>query len=150
MVIPKIPTEKVSHYMESEQPLLELQKVKRGSIGQFFAKALIVAGVTLTSFWLAVAYLNSVIDQRMEYIDNRIQAIGSTVQAIGTTKIGGRAFWLKVEDELEKRASDKDDLIPEKKRKILAEIRSISDRWRPFIFDILSTVKGEPVDPAKQ
>ena len=49
------------------------------------------------------------------------------------TSLGGRQFWTKLESELDKLADPRTDLPPEKKAKILSQIKAISDRWRPFL-----------------
>jgi len=64
------------------------------------------------------------------------------------SKIGGRAFWTRLEDEIERQADPRLELSPEKKQKLLAQIRTISDRWRPFILELVSTADAN--QPAKR
>jgi len=59
---------------------------------------------------------------------------------------GGSAFWARMEGNLAKMADPKTDLPPEKKEKILADIRAIVARWRPFVAEIapLFSDQGPP------
>jgi hypothetical protein len=51
---------------------------------------------------------------------------------------------------LENQADPQSDLSPEKKQKLLAQIRTLSDRWRPFIQEALSDFSSDIKEPAKQ
>ena len=56
---------------------------------------------------------------------------------------GGSEFWSKVEDGLEGLADPSNDLPPEKKARQLKEIRTVVDRWRPFVTEILAILIPE-------
>src|SRR5215831_16282531 len=52
------------------------------------------------------------------------------------TKVGGAQFWAKVQGDLERAADPGHDIPPEKKRKLLAQIHVLVERWRPFMAEI--------------
>ena len=111
---------------------------------QFAIKTAIVAVAVV----LSITYLISYVDELAQI---RIQEFrATTVQELrAATRFGGREFWTKIEHEIERMAAPESDLPPEKKKKILAEIKVISDRWRPFVSE-LSTVVGSSGDPGKR
>jgi hypothetical protein len=53
--------------------------------------------------------------------------------ALARNTIGGKAFWSKVETELDRAADPASDLRPEEKKKLIHDVRVIVARWRPFI-----------------
>lgn len=57
------------------------------------------------------------------------------------SKIGGAQFWARVEKGLDQLADPKSEMPEEKRQKILASIRAISERWWPFVAAAL------PADP---
>jgi hypothetical protein len=57
--------------------------------------------------------------------------IMSTVQD-RFSSMGGPNFWLSLESQLDKLARQP-DLPPEKKQKLIADIRAISAKYRPYI-----------------
>jgi hypothetical protein len=64
--------------------------------------------------------------------------VSSKVEELAVLK-GGRVFWETVENKLYKLA-DEPDLPEPKKAKIIAALRKISDRYRPY----LDAVEGTP------
>jgi hypothetical protein len=40
-------------------------------------------------------------------------------------------------------ADPRTDLSPEKKQKILSQIKIVSDRWRPFLTEAAAAIEGE-------
>ena len=122
--------------MEPEKTPSGPIKSTANPIRSFAIKTVIITVAIL----VVVSYVDNIIDQRIEQIHT---SIGSA------TKIGGRDFWTKLELELENQADPKSDISPEKKRKIIAEIRTISDRWRPFVSEIRSAVVGDGEASAK-
>jgi hypothetical protein len=98
-----------------------------GGIGQFIIKTCIVAIVISASSIFVVDWI----------IDSLEDSTGRTLanfqaQAAHTT-IGGRQFWTKIENELDSVADPSSDLAPEKKQKLINDVRVIVARWRPFI-----------------
>jgi hypothetical protein len=69
---------------------------------------------------------------------SRIDAtIDKTIYAVKTHgKIGGSQFWSKIESELQRAAAADNNLTPEKQERLLANIRSIVARVRPFASEI--------------
>jgi hypothetical protein len=111
-------------------------------IKQFIIKTAIVSGAIILTFagslWIADGYVQGYLEQ-----------LQSTIQTTSQVKIGGHQFWSKIEDELDKQADPGSDLTPETKQKLLADIRILADRWRPFIQAALSVVPKDATEPAK-
>jgi len=59
----------------------------------------------------------------------------------------GRAFWTKVEKELDRAADPGTDLPPAKKQKIVHDLRVIVARWRPLL-DAVQEGLSKPAEPA--
>jgi hypothetical protein len=105
-----------------------------GPIGQFALKTAIVAVAIVLSAWIMLDVLEGFATRRMEQLETAMRS---------ATVIGGRQFWTKLEDELDKLADPRTDISPEKKRKILSQIKVISDRWRPFLSEAASAISGD-------
>ena len=116
--------------MESEKQPPERVNSTDRPIRQFAIKI----GIVIMAIIVVVSYLDNIIAERIVQIQT---TIGSA------TKIGGREFWARLERELENQADPRSDLSPEKKQKIIAQIRIISDRWRPFVSEVRSAVVGD-------
>jgi hypothetical protein len=114
--------------------------MRRGPIGQFAIKTVIVAGAIVVSAWVMLDLLDDFADRRMQQLERTMRS---------ATSLGGRQFWTKLENQLEQLADPKSDLPPEKKQKILAEIKVISERWRPFLMEAAAAIEGETKQPAK-
>ena len=112
-----------------------------GSIGQFAIRTAIVVAAVIITFGVALLLVDS-------FVEARIEQLQATIKA--STKIGGKQFWSKIEEELEKQSDTKADLSPEKKQKLLAEIRVLSNRWRPFIQEVITVASPDAKEPAKQ
>jgi hypothetical protein len=67
-------------------------------------------------------------------------SLQGVVSDIKTIKIGGEAFWSHVEGEIDRMASPQSDLPEKKKEKLLAEIRAIGVKWRPFLVELRSVL----------
>jgi hypothetical protein len=103
-----------------------------GPLGQFVFKTAIVAGAILLSAWIMLDMLDDFATRRMQQLDTTIRSA-----------FGGRQFWTKLEDELDRLADPRNDLSPEKKQKILSQIKIISTRWRPFLVETRASILGE-------
>src|SRR5262245_51958928 len=110
-------------------------------IAQFAIKTVIVCAAIVVSGIVLLDYLDDFITRRVEQMETRIKPL---------TSIGGTQFWSKLERELENQADPSSDISPEKKRKILSQIRTISDRWRPFLSEAASTIAGDAGAPPRQ
>jgi hypothetical protein len=54
---------------------------------------------------------------------------------------GGPQFWGKIEQQLDRAADVSSDLPPEKKQKLINDVRVIVARWRPFIDAVQSEMQ---------
>jgi len=107
-----------------------------GPLGQFVFKTAVVAGAILLSAWIMLDMLDDFASRRMQQLDTTIRSA-----------FGGRQFWTKLEDELDRLADPRSDLSPEKKQKILSQIKIVSERWRPFLVEARSAIVGEDNAP---
>jgi hypothetical protein len=114
--------------MESEPATVAPPQETGTPIISFLFKTVIVAGAVIA----VLAFVNSMAEKRIVQIK---ETFGH---------VGGRAFWTKLEDQLDSLADPKSDLKPEKKQKILMQIRVISERWRPFIDEAVGSLSGPP------
>jgi hypothetical protein len=64
------------------------------------------------------------------------------------TKVGGSEFWKKVEQEIDRAGDPGQAISPEKKQKILSELRAITAEWKPFMTEAYSIVTETPSQPA--
>jgi hypothetical protein len=109
-------------------------ELRLGPIAQFALKTAIVAVAIVLSAWIMLDVLEGFVTRRMEQLETTIRS---------ATVIGGRQFWTKLEEELDKIADPRTDISPEKKRKILSQIKVISDRWRPFLSEAAASIAGD-------
>lgn len=58
-------------------------------------------------------------------------------------KLGGSAFWSGLERELEKAASPDRAMPPEKREKLLRDIRAVTAQWRPFVAEVSNAFAGD-------
>ena len=98
----------------------------RSDLRQFALKAGIVA-VTITAI-LIVSGL---------FI---ISSAHSALNSFKDMGRGGAEFWSRVERELDRMASPESDLPAAKKEKLLADIRAIGAKWRPFLIELRSAL----------
>jgi hypothetical protein len=70
-------------------------------------------------------------------------SVSRTITNIQQGTIGGRKFWAKVEEELDRAAAPTSDMSPERKQKLINDVRIIVARWRPLI-DALQDSKQGP------
>jgi hypothetical protein len=103
------------------------KEIQIGPLGQFAIKTAIVCGAVIISLLVLTNYID-------DLIESKLQQYGS---------IGGRQFWSKVERAMDEQADPKNDLSPEKKQKIIAAVRAVSDKWRPFYFQLRDAVEGQ-------
>jgi hypothetical protein len=126
--------------METSDEATSRADTRLGPIGQFAVKTVIVAGAIVVSAWIMLDVLDDFADRRMQQFERTLRA---------ATSLGGRQFWNKLENQLERLADPKSDLPPEKKQKILAQIKVISERWRPFLMEAAASIEGETNKPPK-
>jgi hypothetical protein len=111
-----------------------------GPVGLFLLKTVIVCAAIIVSGRIMLDLLDDFAVRRMEQVERTVRA---------ATVIGGNRFWTKLEGELDRLADPNTDLSPEKKQKILSQIKIISDRWRPFLVEAASTIEGDLKKAAK-
>jgi hypothetical protein len=117
--------------MESEATTVVQQREPGAPIISFLIKTVIVVVAVIGIF----SYVNSLAEERIVQLK---ETFGH---------VGGRSFWTKVEAELDSLADPNSDLKPEKKQRIMTQIRIISDRWRPFLNAAVGPLSGNPSKP---
>ena len=125
---------------ETDQPATATPSRAFGGIGQFLLKTCIVA-VVISACTIFVA--NSIITSLDK---TAIRAVANLREQWAATPIGGHQFWTKLERELDHMADPASDLPPEKKQKLINDVRVIAARWRP----LLDAMQPEPGKPARQ
>lgn len=70
-------------------------------------------------------------------ISSGVLVAGLAEPKIKSLKVGGPEFWGKVERELERAGSSSSGLSEEKKTKLLADLRAVADKWRPFAREVV-------------
>jgi hypothetical protein len=131
--------------MESDESLdspVMRDDVHGGVLGSqlilFAGKTLIVAVVFVVSFLIVAVH-----------VENRMNQFALQMQK--ATKIGGAAFWGKMEQELDRAADPQQAISDEKKQKILSDLRTITAQWKPFMneaYSIVTETPGVPTVPA--
>lgn len=101
-----------------------------GDLRSFAAKTGIVVIAVFAAFALSAGLL--------------IGRVEGLVGELKTVKIGGAQFWGGLEKELDRLASSDSDLPEAKKQKLLADIRAITARWRPFVIELQSISSAPP------
>jgi hypothetical protein len=104
---------------------------RSASVGQFAVKTMIVAAAVVVSTWIMLDVLDAFADRRMQQLEQMLRA---------TTSLGGRQFWTNIENQLDALADPKSDLPPDRRQKILANVKVVSDRWRPFMREAASAI----------
>jgi hypothetical protein len=111
-----------------------------GPIGLFLIRTVIVSAAIVLSAWILLDVLDGFATRRMQQLEQSIRS---------ATSLGGRQFWTKLEGELDKLADGRTDIPPEKKAKLLAQIKAVSDRWRPFLQEATAAIEGDANKPPK-
>jgi hypothetical protein len=94
----------------------------------FFVKLAAITGVLLLSFYIVFTLVTSFIEEKMEEL---------------AILKGGPAFWATAEEKLYKLAAAP-DLPPEKKEKILSALRTLSQRYKPYVDALAGDAKSPP------
>ncbi len=123
------------------------EPLRVGPLTQFALKTAIVtvAIVVAMTFLLdsVFANLNTVLRQNIEIVRADVRALTNL-----KGKFGGRDVWNKLETELERAADPKNEIAPERKKKILANLRIVADRWRPVVVEVTDIIAGPPAPNA--
>ena len=94
-----------------------------GPILLFAAKTCIVAVVVTACAVFAADWV----------IGSAEDSFARSVRSVQQTSIGGRKFWARLEEELDRAAAPASDLPPERKQKLINNVRILTARWRPLI-----------------
>jgi hypothetical protein len=97
-------------------------------LGRFAIKTGIIISVITVAFLISSMLVASEVEDLVENIKS--------------VKIGGAQFWGRVEQELDRMASN--DLPESKKQKLLADIHAIAVKWRPFVVEVQSVLSSPP------
>src|SRR5882724_9736170 len=100
-----------------------------GQLRVFALKVVIAVGIITAAVVIGTGILVARVEAS---IDRTVYSVRTQIGPMANGKIGGSQFWAKIESELERAASSDKDLTPEKQEKLLANIRSIVARVRPF------------------
>jgi hypothetical protein len=124
----------------TQEPTSPAADASLGPIGLFLIKTVIVSAAIVLSVWILLDVLDGFATRRMQQLEQSIRS---------ATSLGGRQFWTKLEGELDKLADGRTDIPPEKKAKLLAQIKAVSDRWRPFLQEATAAIEGDANKPPK-
>src|SRR5262249_24439252 len=108
---------------ETQQRIGELKTDLTGPILLFAIKTCIVAVVVTACAVFAADWV----------IGAAEQSFARSVRSVQQISIGGRKFWHRVEEELDRAAAPASDLPSERKEKLINNVRILAARWRPLI-----------------
>jgi hypothetical protein len=111
---------------------------RRGELRYFAVKALIVIGLIAGLIAGITALSAGLLAPKFEQLVGTVERMVGNAQAKMQqyAKVGGASFWEKMEHELDRAADPASDLPAEQKRKLLAQIHAVVERWRPFMAEI--------------
>jgi hypothetical protein len=96
----------------------------------FIIKTCIIAAIVTACTIFAADWIIGSAEESFARSFGRVQ---QTITSLQQTSIGGRKFWARLEEELDRAASPASDLPPERKQKLVNDVRVLAARWRPFI-----------------
>jgi hypothetical protein len=102
----------------------------RAGMGPFAIKTAIVAVAVAAVIVVAGGFIAGTVNN----------SIRETVSSVRNMKIGGAKFWSGLEETLDRLAEPGRDIPEAKKQKLLADIRAIGIKWRPFLVEIHSAL----------
>ena len=111
---------------------VEKERDRVGAVTMFAVKACIVAVVISAATIFTVDWI----------ISDVSEALANT--PLGDTLRGGPKFWGKIERELDRAADPANDLPPERKQKLINDVRVIVQRWRPFVEAVQTELQKSP------
>lgn len=131
---------------EAQAPATTQETTRMGPLTQFAIKTAIITIAIVVS---ATFLMDAVFSNLNTVLRHNIEIIRADVRAITTLKgkLGGKEFWTKIETELEKAASPRHEISPERKQKIMANLRIVADRWRPVLDEVSAIIAGTPYPP---
>jgi hypothetical protein len=111
----------------------------RAGMGPFAIKTAIVAVAVAAVIVVAGGFIAGTVNN----------SIRETVSSVRNVKIGGAKFWSGLEETLDRLAEPGRDIPEAKKQKLLADIRAIGIKWRPFLVEIHSALDVTSSPPPK-
>ena len=121
-------------------------KASSGGLGLFALKSVIIVGLITAAVILAGGLLALKVD---ETIDRTVYAVRMQLAPLANTKIGGSQFWSKVSSELDRAASANNNIPPEQQEKLLANIRVLVNRARPFVAEMAPLFSAPPASDSQ-
>ena len=115
-----------------------------GSLGRFAVKTAIVVAACTIAVIAVLWFIDGMIDARIEQIDEIVSV------HLKTSKISNHDLWTRFEKTLEKQAGPAGEISAEEKQKIVAEVRVVADRWRPFVKELIAAAAGDEEPSAKR
>ena len=109
--------------IETQEKIEEKKTDLTGPIVLFAIKTCIVAVVITACAVFAADWV----------IGSAEESFARSVRSVQQTSIGGRKFWTRLEEELDRAAAPASDLPPERKQKLINNVRILAARWRPLI-----------------
>lgn len=119
--------------IETQEKVGEPKTDITGPIALFAIKTCIVAVVITACAVFAADWV----------IGSAEESFARSVRSVQQTSIGGRKFWTRLEEELDRAAAPASDLPPERKQKLINNVRILAARWRPLI-DALQDSRQAP------
>jgi hypothetical protein len=101
--------------------------VRRSALG-FIGKTIVVVTALVIGGFFFTRYATKTVDQMLSHQSAEMRDRFSSV--------GGARFWTNLEKQLANAADPKNDLPAAKKEAILAQIRTLADRYRPFVREV--------------
>lgn len=92
-------------------------------VAPFIIKTCVVAAVVTACTIFAADWIIGSVEE----------SFARSVKSLQQTAVGGRKFWSRLEEELDRAAAPASDLPPERKQKLINNVRIIAARWRPLI-----------------
>ena len=120
---------------ETQEKIGELRTDLTGPIVLFAIKTCIVAAIVTACTVFTADWV----------IGSAEQSFARSVKSVQQFSIGGRKFWARLEEELDRAASPASDLPPERKQKLIDNVHVLAARWRPLI-DALQDTKPAPIE----
>jgi len=148
--IPQLPFHAIGGDARSALSLLEkkkralLEDIKAAEVPDEFEQVPWIAGSSATrmvtqsgsvwqfalKFLIAVIMLSAAVLIMAGLLGDKIK------KELGGVSVGGHQFWMKLESELSRMADPNSDLPDAKKKKVLADLRVIVERWRPYAAEL--------------
>lgn len=104
------------------------------SIHRFAIKTVVIAVAFVASAWILLSVLDDIVETRVKEIP-------------AAAEVGGKVFLNQLEENIVRAADPSNDLSPERKARLLAAVRILADRWRPFLAEMTTEAGRSPTTP---